>query len=1085
MADHHLVRSVRKSLLAAVFVAGSVVAGQAAVAEPAKGAERLGPTAAPSPVAGGASPVFSASAIVPPRIPERDAGLALDPALIRSLPDTPETRAMLQAHTERLLQIIGERLNIPSEQRPHYRDLMEDLGRAWLQNLKQPEAEVAALLSREREQRERLALESGSGVTPRNDTTNMAALALAPYLDEAGLCAGEVFGKQGLVCSYLDEVPGSAGISGTVRTVSGGTTDMAAFKAAPRGSGLERVLALSRLPQQASPSGTVARNDLLETAKVWLGRGCRAVANGLLPAAQAQDSSFSVDQCTTIQHQEAATIVVRVPPYLLGMLMFSETVGRVVHEPDAPWNQIVHINLADTLISEVLQHSKDQVKESLDDSGNRAADQRARRACRDQTGQAFQDCYIRVYKDALVTTDMQLGGVDLLTAYMKWYALAQVKCKVQNTASCPANKPWVPFLKWAALNALSAVEHSDIYGEAYVLATVQYGATSADQVFVVAPFGFTCTAFECKNVVRCAVVADDLRTCASQLATLKDWELRPRGGYIEHSINSCMSQAVPYAGRLGYRGIRANETSSGKSGLPYDVTIKSSFQVAQLYAEPNNCEASQIGDPVNQANTAQGRTIEHTCPFPSSKQGPTDPTPPLGVTGADGVLAGTRPPEQIPSWTWSLGKITSDLTRYTAIYAGLDSTKLAYDAARNPVPGVPLPPSAPPASLLPDCTATRTFRGVTSKPGHAFWAYHGEEQSSPQVSPESILGAAAFGGISYYELLGKCIDGKIPYCYKYAGFVAVSASAGTLAPADKANGCSTFPISETPLCGGTDDRIKLFLSAGRDGHAMPEVNIVMADTLDHPLKTCGLLSTPAAPTVLQVFGRSLDRQDPNAGDKLRFLVQRNGSSVGASTVNYNTVAGSDSDDAKPNVDYRPVSGSLGFAPGETAKWIEVQVLNNPAPPTNPSKKVYLRLSDAQSAKLPADPVGVGAIIPNVPDLAQGFLIAPLSSIKRPVGRNTGLLNIQIQRLGLNTDNVTLNYKTQNGTATAGSDYKAASGKIVMAPGVTLVTIPITVYGNSATDMRSFGVLLQLTAGANTQLSGANGTSMTAEGRITP
>src|SRR4029077_20978214 len=44
-------------------------------------------------------------------------------------------------------------------------------------------------------------------------------------------------------------------------------------------------------------------------------------------------------------------------------------------------------------------------------------------------------------------------------------------------------------------------------------------------------------------------------------------------------------------------------------------------------------------------------------------------------------------------------------------------------------------------------------------------------------------------------------------------------------------------------------------------------------------------------------------------------------------------------------------------------------------------------------------------------------------------------------------NVTVNYATANGTATAGSDYQAASGTLTFAPGETSKTVPIQVIGD--------------------------------------
>jgi hypothetical protein len=45
--------------------------------------------------------------------------------------------------------------------------------------------------------------------------------------------------------------------------------------------------------------------------------------------------------------------------------------------------------------------------------------------------------------------------------------------------------------------------------------------------------------------------------------------------------------------------------------------------------------------------------------------------------------------------------------------------------------------------------------------------------------------------------------------------------------------------------------------------------------------------------------------------------------------------------------------------------------------------------------------------------------------------------------------VTVNYRTANGTATAGSDYQAKSGSVTFAPGETIKTITIVVNGDKS------------------------------------
>lgn len=72
--------------------------------------------------------------------------------------------------------------------------------------------------------------------------------------------------------------------------------------------------------------------------------------------------------------------------------------------------------------------------------------------------------------------------------------------------------------------------------------------------------------------------------------------------------------------------------------------------------------------------------------------------------------------------------------------------------------------------------------------------------------------------------------------------------------------------------------------------------------------------------------------------------------------------------------------------------------------------------------------------------------------------------------------VTVQYATSNGTATAGSDYKAVSGKVTIAAGQTTAKIVIPVYGDSATEANeTFYVTLSNPTYASLADSKATGT----------
>jgi hypothetical protein len=62
--------------------------------------------------------------------------------------------------------------------------------------------------------------------------------------------------------------------------------------------------------------------------------------------------------------------------------------------------------------------------------------------------------------------------------------------------------------------------------------------------------------------------------------------------------------------------------------------------------------------------------------------------------------------------------------------------------------------------------------------------------------------------------------------------------------------------------------------------------------------------------------------------------------------------------------------------------------------------------------------------------------------------------------------VTVNYATSNGSATAGSDYVAATGSVTFAPGETSKTVTVVVLGDAAAEgSENFTVLLSNPVGA--------------------
>ena len=141
-------------------------------------------------------------------------------------------------------------------------------------------------------------------------------------------------------------------------------------------------------------------------------------------------------------------------------------------------------------------------------------------------------------------------------------------------------------------------------------------------------------------------------------------------------------------------------------------------------------------------------------------------------------------------------------------------------------------------------------------------------------------------------------------------------------------------------------------------------------------------------------------------------------------------------------DYTPISGTLTFAANETSKVIEVMVLGDVLIEGNETFTVEL----SGASVVLADATATGTIIDNdVPTIS----IADVSINEGNTGTVTMVFTVTLSESSSQT--VTVNYATANDTATAGSDYVAASGTLTFAPGETSKTISVTVNGDTAVE----------------------------------
>jgi MYXO-CTERM domain-containing protein len=102
--------------------------------------------------------------------------------------------------------------------------------------------------------------------------------------------------------------------------------------------------------------------------------------------------------------------------------------------------------------------------------------------------------------------------------------------------------------------------------------------------------------------------------------------------------------------------------------------------------------------------------------------------------------------------------------------------------------------------------------------------------------------------------------------------------------------------------------------------------------------------------------------------------------------------------------------------------------------------------------------GTVTIIDDDQAQASQFHVEGLSLLEGDLGSTTAEVRVLLEPASTNT--VTVTYQTVDVTATAGSDYLAASGKLTFAPGEVLKTIPITILGDTVPESdETFAVVL--------------------------
>jgi len=206
-----------------------------------------------------------------------------------------------------------------------------------------------------------------------------------------------------------------------------------------------------------------------------------------------------------------------------------------------------------------------------------------------------------------------------------------------------------------------------------------------------------------------------------------------------------------------------------------------------------------------------------------------------------------------------------------------------------------------------------------------------------------------------------------------------------------------------------------------------------------------------------------------ATGEISIQIVRIGGNTGAGTVDYAFSGGT----AIAGKNFTPISGTLTFATKETSKKVSLKVLNDTS--TTGTKTVSLTLSRPTGALALGDPKTVVLNI-NDPSIASSSSSSLSSSVSAAttvslsasaygIAENAGNITITVNRKGVTTSTVGVNYATSNGSASAGGDYTAVGGTFTFNPGETVKTFTVPISNNTSPEgNRSFNVLLSSPTG---------------------
>jgi uncharacterized delta-60 repeat protein len=160
----------------------------------------------------------------------------------------------------------------------------------------------------------------------------------------------------------------------------------------------------------------------------------------------------------------------------------------------------------------------------------------------------------------------------------------------------------------------------------------------------------------------------------------------------------------------------------------------------------------------------------------------------------------------------------------------------------------------------------------------------------------------------------------------------------------------------------------------------------------------------------------------------------------AQTVDYSIADGT----ATANSDYVPISGTLTFQPGETQHSIVVLIKGDTTYERN--ETFFVNLSNPSNSPVTtiSDPQGKGTIVND--DVLPKIIVHDVAKGEGNSGTSSMLFSVTLSNPSYQT--VSVDFSTQNGSATSFEDYILTSGTVTFAPGETSKSVAVSIKGDT-------------------------------------